>query len=354
MQYFGYFCIIYLGIKYNFAARMEKIIDSMRMKKIIVMAVASLLTGCQTAPRVIAELTEQYPARQADSVMVYELGEPVPAEAKVIGTVRVTDGGLTPTYDCLYGNMLSLAVRKTAESGGNALRIDQHKEPSAWSSTCHRIWGSMLLLPDSLVSIDAVSAIQKAELNQDAELANMARDQINRHKRAVNNPKNIFSANIGYGIVTSKICIDWREYKNKGGLSADLGYQHYWKLFGVGAELNYFHTSFDEGFDLDLLYIGPNVGVSVKFGEKWRYDATLSLGYGNYKESSGRLSYSEGGFAVRSALNLEYMFSKNIALGIKLSAFSMGLKEPDGYRGNKDEFYGIQKTDLLCGLRFYF
>ena len=38
------------------------------------------LTGCQTAPRVIAELTEHHPARQADSVMVYELGDQVPAE----------------------------------------------------------------------------------------------------------------------------------------------------------------------------------------------------------------------------------------------------------------------------------
>lgn len=102
-------------------------------------AIVALLTGCQSTPRVIAELTEHYPARQADFVMVYELGAPVPAEAKVIGTVKVTDGGMTPAYNCLYGNMVSLAVKKTAESGGNALRIDQHKEPSIWTSTCHRI-----------------------------------------------------------------------------------------------------------------------------------------------------------------------------------------------------------------------
>lgn len=321
---------------------------------LIMMAVASLLTGCQTAPRVITELTEHYPARQADSVMVYELGDQVPSEAKVIGTVRVTDGGLTPAYSCLYGNMLSLAVKKTAESGGNALRIDKHKEPSVWTSTCHRIWGSMLLLPDSLVTIDAVSAIQKAELNQDTELANMARDQIKRYERASNNPKNIISANIGYGIVTSKIVIDRHEYKTKGGLSADLTYQHFWRWFGVGADFNYFYTSFDEGLDMNLLYIGPNVGISAKFGEKWRYEATLSLGYGNYKESMWGLSYSEGGFAGRLGLNLEYMCSKNIGIGIKINAFSMDLKEPEGYKGDKDDFYGIRRTDFFGGLRFYF
>lgn len=321
---------------------------------VIVATLIALLTGCQSAPRVIAELTEHYPARQADSVMVYELGDSVPAEAKVIGTVKVTDGGMTPAYNCLYGNMVSLAVKKTAESGGNALRIDQHKEPSVWTSTCHRIWGSMLLLPDSLVTIDAVSAIQKAELNQDTELANMAKEQIKRYERTINNPKNIFNANIGYGIVTSKIVTYRQEYKNKGGFTADLSYQHFWKLIGVGADFNYFHTSFDEGFDLDLLFIGPNVGLGLKLGNKWRYDVILSLGYGNYKESQWGLSYSEGGFAGKFGMNLEYMCSKNIGIGIKINAFSMNLKEPEGYKVNEDEFYGVRRTDLLGGIRFYF
>ena len=313
-----------------------------------------VLTGCQTAPKVIAELIDHYPARQADSVMVYEIGDQVPTEAKVIGTVKVTDGGMTPAYKCLYSNMLSLAVKKTAESGGNALRIDQHKEPAVWKSGCHRIWGSMLLLPDSLVNIDALSAIQKAELNKDTELANMTREQISRYERTTNNPKNIFNANFGYGIVTSKIVTDRREYKNKGGFSADIFYQHFWTLIGVGADFNYFHTSFDEGFDVDLLYIGPSVAMGLKLGEKWRFDVTLSLGYGNYKESKWGLSYSEGGFAAKSGMNLEYMCAKNIGIGIRINAFSMGLKEPKGYKGNKDDFYGIHRTDILGGLRFYF
>ena len=92
---------------------------------LMLVTMAFVITGCQTAPRVIAELTEHHPARLADSVVVYELGEQGPADAKVIGTVRVTDGGITPSYMCLYSNMLSLAVKKTAESGGNALRVDQ-------------------------------------------------------------------------------------------------------------------------------------------------------------------------------------------------------------------------------------
>lgn len=334
--------------------RMKKGFTSWMGAALLMTFVSFVISGCQTAPRVIAELTEHYPARQADSVLVYEQGEQVPAEAKVIGTVRVTDGGMTPAYKCLYGTMLSLAVKKTAESGGNALRVDEHKEPSVWTSSCHRIWGSMLLLPDSLVNIDAVSAIQKAELNKDTELANLTREQISRYERAINNPKNVFNANFGYGIVTSKIVTPRREYKDKGGFSADLSYQHFWNLLGVGADFNYFHTSFDEGFDVDLFYIGPSVALGLKLGEKWRFDCMLSLGYGNYKESKWGLSYSEGGFAAKSGLGLEYMCSKNIGIGIRVNAFTMSLKEPDGFKVNKDEFYGIRRADILGGLRFYF
>jgi hypothetical protein len=32
----------------------------------------------------------------------------------------------------------------------------------------------------------------------------------------------------------------------------------------------------------------------------------------------------------------------------------MSLKEPDGFKVNKDEFYGIRRADILGGLRFYF
>ena len=60
------------------------------------------------------------------------------------------------------------------------------------------------------------------------------------------------------------------------------------------------------------------------------------------------------GFAGRCGLNVEYMCTKSIGIGIKINAFSMRLKEPDGYKVNKDEFYGIRRTDFLGGLRFYF
>ena len=73
------------------------------------------VSSCSMAPKVIAEVKEVLPVRQADSVMVYNVNEHMPEAARAIGTVKVTDGGMTPTHTCLYSNMLALAVRKTAD-----------------------------------------------------------------------------------------------------------------------------------------------------------------------------------------------------------------------------------------------
>lgn len=45
-------------------------------------ALITLLASCQSAPRVIADLEGNYPSRKSDSVKIYEVGKPVPAESK--------------------------------------------------------------------------------------------------------------------------------------------------------------------------------------------------------------------------------------------------------------------------------
>ena len=52
-------------------------------------ALITLLASCQSAPRVIADLEGNYPSRKSDSVKIYEVGKPVPAEARAIGKVSV-------------------------------------------------------------------------------------------------------------------------------------------------------------------------------------------------------------------------------------------------------------------------
>lgn len=154
------------------------------MKGIVLLMTGGILTGCSVLPKVVADANESLPSRSADHVMIYEEEDVIPAEARVIGKVKVTDGGMTPVYKCLYGNMLALAVKETAASGGNALHIDKHKKPSIpFGSNCNRIWGTMYLMPDSMVNTDTPSILQQLEEKNDAELLSMQKKYINRSER---------------------------------------------------------------------------------------------------------------------------------------------------------------------------
>ena len=64
------------------------------MKMVLFSAVAVCLTSCAMNPKVTADLMGTYPQRSADQVVIYEEGDTVPANATVVGKVKVTDGGM--------------------------------------------------------------------------------------------------------------------------------------------------------------------------------------------------------------------------------------------------------------------
>jgi opacity protein-like surface antigen len=327
------------------------------MKKILFVWAVALLTGCSTTPKVIADVTEQLPSQPMENVAIYDTDKSVPVEAKAIGKVSVTDGGMTPAYKCLYGNMLALAVRKTADSGGNVLHIDEHRTPSFWTSNCHRIWGTMYLMPDSLVDGNAQSVISQLEEEKDKELLAMAQEQIERREKALDNPGNIFKVNVGPSWITSEMQTPTKTYKNETGIALELAYQHFWRS-GIGIGFNYLYhtTSFDEGYRVHLHYFGPNIVYGIKLGDNWRMDGALGLGYSVYKEdfkgfTAGDSSESNVGFLAQ--LGIEYMLSKSIGIGIQINSFTMSMKRPDGIDTSKYDFYGIKRFDAQLGFRFY-
>ena len=320
------------------------------------------VSSCSMAPKVIAEVKEVLPVRQVDSVMVYNVNEHMPEAARAIGTVKVTDGGMTPTHTCLYSNMLALAVRKTADCGGNALHIDQHKEPGFWTSTCHRIWCTMYIVPDSLVDGTTMTALQRLEEKNDMELAQMAKKQISIRERMMDNPPDILKLSAGPAWITSEIQTPQATYKSKGGFALQAEYQHLWRIgLGVGLSYKYFSTSFDEGFDLRMHYVGPNIVYSLKLGSKWRTEVSLGIGYSSYMEKVknggvglyGNPVSTESGLGVTAHIGAEYMVSKKIGIGMQFGAFSMRLKRPSGYDTDAYEFYGIRRADLGMGIRYY-
>ena len=332
---------------------------------VLFVIIGSLLTSCQTAPKVVAELSESLPARSADSVMVFRTTDSVPASARKIGTVKVKDGGLTPTKDCLFPNMLALAVKKTAESGGNGFHIDEHRYPGIHGSTCHRVWGTMFLIPDSLITTDTRSVLQDLEMyEEDAAQANASQMITDKRDRRLANPKDVLKISGGPSWIVSELVTPYQTYKSKLGISLGADYQHIWRSgLGIGVNFTYFGTSFDEGFSLRMFYIGPSIVGSLMFGQKWRWDASLGLGFSHYTEeydggynsyygSNSNTSYSENRLGVMFQTGLEYMLSKNISIGLQINITTMSLKKPEGY-DDKYDFYGIRRIDPQIGIRCY-
>ena len=336
----------------------------------------TLLSGCQTAPKVVADLTEKLPARSADSVMVYMAADSVPAMAKKIGTVKVTDGGLTPTKDCLFPNMLALAVKKTAESGGNGFHIDEHRYPGFHGSTCHRIWGTMYLMPDSLITADTRSTLSDLEkYEEDVVLAKASQMITDIRDRRLNNPRNVVKVNLGPSWIISTLETPYRTYKSKLGFTFSADYQHIWRSgLGIGLNYEYFYATFDEGFNMHMHYIGPSIVGSVMLGQKWRWDTSLGVGFSHYRETirdgyqkyrpASSLdgyqihypvydaSYSENGVGIMLQTGFEYLLSEHVGIGLHFNFTSVSLKKPEG-KGDDYDFYGIRRFDPQLGIIWY-
>lgn len=331
---------------------------TMKRKTIAVLQLimACMFTGCSVLPRVVADASESLPSRSADHVMIYEEEDTVPVEARAIGTVKVTDGGMTPAYKCLYGNMLALAVKQTAASGGNALHIDKHKTPSIpFGSSCHRIWGTMYLMPDSMVDADTPSILQQLEEENDAELLSMQKKYINRSEKMFRSQRNIFKVSGGLAWITSDFETNMAVYKRKRGYALSADYQHLF-LNGLGVGLTYLHfgADFVDGFNLRMHYVGPSAVFALPIGDKWKWDMSLSVGYTKYTEEYYDFSVSESRVGVLYQTGIEYMLSRHFGVGFQVNAFSVGLKRPEGIDTSKYDFYGVRHIDTMLGLRYYF
>ena len=100
------------------------------------------------APKVITHIERSYSPRvAAEEVLLYGVGQTVPESAELIGTVKVVDRGASTK--CNYDQVVALAKQTTSKSGGNALALTDHREPSLLGSSCHQITGNMLWIGDA-------------------------------------------------------------------------------------------------------------------------------------------------------------------------------------------------------------
>ncbi len=95
-----------------------------------------LLNSC--SPKISTNIGKKYPALDyKQDVLVIELNQPEPDGAEILGEVKIGDNGLTT--DCSYETVIDKAKMEARKVGGNAVKITQHKLPSAMGSSCHRI-----------------------------------------------------------------------------------------------------------------------------------------------------------------------------------------------------------------------
>ena len=212
----------------------------MKNKAIALIEIGALVSSCQTAPKVVAELSENFSARSADSVKIFTMTDTVPLSARII--------------------------KKTAESGGNGFHIDEHKYPGFHGSTCHRVFGTMYLIPDSLITTDTRIALQNLEMYEEDVVQTKASQMItNIRDRRLNNPKDILKVSAGPSWIISEIQTYRKTYKSKSGFAFSADYQHIWGSgLGIGFNFMYFGTSFEpDGFDVDMYYCGPSIVGSL-------------------------------------------------------------------------------------------
>ena len=314
---------------------------------------ALLLTSC--APKVVTDMyTSEFDALSPDSVRVFLMNEKVPEQTLAIGTVKVVDGGLAAKGS--FEQVLDLAVKATAKNGGNGLVITEHRMPDT-RSTIHRIWGTMLRMPETESDTSVVKGSLDRALAQPADNQYMQTFQSPYEeikKRNENAPRNILRFSVGPSWMTSNFQVGNKIYESKCGVDVEVDYDHVW-VSGFGIGVNYLHnyTSFEEGFAQRLNYIGPSLVLALP-SDKWRWDMAMGFGYCSYSESVGKVSVSESHIAPLMRIGLEYKVSKQIALGAQMNMITVKLDKPDDVVLKENEFYGIRRIGLQVGMRYYF
>ena len=94
-----------------------------------------LLSACGTS-KTVSVLAPATPLPPDAPVEIIGIGQKVPDGAKLLGNVKIGDGGFSTK--CSYDVVVADAQKQARSMGGNLLQITKHKEPDL-GSTCHRI-----------------------------------------------------------------------------------------------------------------------------------------------------------------------------------------------------------------------
>jgi hypothetical protein len=107
---------------------------------------AILLTISSCTPGVSTSQIKAYaPLDPKQEVIVLGIDQQTPADAEIIKQIRTGDKGFSP--DPNFDIVIRQAKFQARKSGGNAIKIIEHRAPTAFGSPVHRITADILRIP---------------------------------------------------------------------------------------------------------------------------------------------------------------------------------------------------------------
>ncbi len=143
------------------------------MKIKIFCAICFVIALQSCSPKIRTNVSKTYqPIDYKEDIRVFDLKDSVPACAEELGSVKIGDSGFT--IDCGWEVVVDKAKLEARKVGGNAIKITEHRLPTALGSTCHRITATILKVSD-IASIPVAEIVDSSLIDADYALLHIYR-----------------------------------------------------------------------------------------------------------------------------------------------------------------------------------
>jgi len=340
------------------------------MKKIhvVMLLIAMVFSSCN--PRILTSVSNNYrPLDYEQEIVVLELDEEEPDDAKLLGRVKIGDTGFTT--NCSYDVVIDKAKMEARKVGGNAIKIVDHRLPSLMGSTCHRITAKILQIEDIEYYME--------DYDEDFYEEDIVEYGDYQHFR--------FALNGGYSYMTAKIAESvpaelknyTKELKSGYHFGGDITY-YFTESLGFGGKCVVFKSSNSMNISIEdtygdrvygkmsdnitNLFIGPMFSTTfLDWNQNNAFILNLSLGYMGYKNNGvliDKLIIKGNTMGFSWDIGYDISLSEKFSLGLQLSLTSgvlSKLKFSDGIRTEtikleKGEHENLSRIDFSIGLRF--
>lgn len=330
------------------------------------------------SPQVTSEMvTSGYDPVATNKVMIVESIDKV-EKAQAIG--QVTVDGKAESVKSEYGKMLGMAVRETAQKGGNVLVMDYsemeknrlkgmmaHTDGEVNDSLTlsvrridelkAKLWGPKTIVNKATTNVGAATDTATAITNNQAEADGWQQEQEEE-------PQGImFKIGAGPMWTTSKLYLaaDAKNYvTDQRGYGLNLSIAYTGKnIYGFGADFYGSRTEVDlpDNYwyignkpDYLMMYLGPSALIGGNITPWLRLDASLGIGAAYYHDDAE----SKFGLGSRVSLGLEFLVTKTLGIGIDGVRQRSIFSKPDGFKLPDNEVYGFENLGFMLTARFHY